>query len=193
MTEALIDFVHEAGLLKRIRRSGWWVAGIDHPESVAEHTFRAALIGYILASLEGADPFRAATMCLFHDLPEARTGDLHRVNDLYLDSKEAQKRAFLDQVEKLPSSCAQQLKTMYLDWEDGGSPEARIARDADLLECLIQAKEYQAQGCSSVEEWIKNTASQLRTKWAQTLAKACMEGDPKRWWHEISRRGQGGR
>ena len=51
------------------------------------------------------------------------------------------------------------------------------------------------QGCGSPRmlEWIKNTASQLRTKWAQTLAKACMEGDPKRWWHEISRRGQGGR
>ena len=41
---------------KRVKRSGWWVAGIDDPESVAEHSYRTALLGYILASLEGADP-----------------------------------------------------------------------------------------------------------------------------------------
>lgn len=186
--EELAQFFYEAGLLKRIRRSGWWVAGIDDPESVAEHTFRAAVLGYILASLEGADPLRTAAMCLFHDLPEARTGDLHRVNDRYLDSREAQRRAFGDQVASLPASCAQELASLYGDWEKSESLEAKVARDADLLECLIQAREYQSQGCSSVQEWIRNTASQLRTPSAQALAKACMDTDPKNWWHYLRNR-----
>ena len=51
--EGLTNFLYEMGLLKRCRRTGWWVAGVDDPESIAEHSFRAALIGYLLAVLEG--------------------------------------------------------------------------------------------------------------------------------------------
>ena len=35
--ETALDFFAEAGLLKHIKRSGWWVAGVKDPESVAEH------------------------------------------------------------------------------------------------------------------------------------------------------------
>jgi len=72
----IAKYVYEIGQLKRVKRSGWWVAGIDNPESVAEHSFRTALLGYILASLEGADPQKTAMICLFHDMGEARINDL---------------------------------------------------------------------------------------------------------------------
>ncbi|MBF0384955.1 MAG: HD domain-containing protein, partial [Candidatus Omnitrophica bacterium] len=39
-----VNLFAEAGLLKRVKRSGWWVAGIKDPESVAEHSFRCAVI-----------------------------------------------------------------------------------------------------------------------------------------------------
>ena len=55
---AVLNFFAEAGLLKRVRRSGWWVAGIDDPESVADHSFRTAVIGFHMAYLEKVDPFR---------------------------------------------------------------------------------------------------------------------------------------
>lgn len=181
--EALARFFFETGLLKRIKRSGWWVAGVKDPESVAEHSFRTTLLGYILALLEGANPLRTAAICMLHDLPEARIGDLHRVNDRYLDSIQAQRRALAEQLDPLPETCTLELSSLYREWELGESPEAVVARDADLLECLIQAREYQAQGCSSVQEWINNTASRLHTASAKALAKACMEGDPKEWWH----------
>lgn len=185
--EALARFFFEAGLLKRIKRSGWWVAGVKDPESVAEHSFRTALLGYVLALLEGADPFRTAAICMLHDLPEARIGDLHRVNDLYLDSTQAQRRALAEQLAPLPEACTRELESLYEEWELGESLEATVAKDADLLECLIQAREYQAQGCSSVQEWINNTASRLCTASAKTLAKSCVEGDPKEWWHLLRR------
>jgi hypothetical protein len=74
--EGMIDYLYEMGLLKRLPRAGWLVAGIDHPESIAEHSFRAAIIGYLLASVEGADPARTALLCLFHDTQESRIGDV---------------------------------------------------------------------------------------------------------------------
>ena len=48
----LLNFIAEAGMLKRVRRSGWSVLGIKDAETVAEHSFRCAVIGYILASME---------------------------------------------------------------------------------------------------------------------------------------------
>ena len=50
---ALIDLISEAGVLKRVRRSGWWVLGIKDVETVAEHSFRCAAIGYIIAFFGG--------------------------------------------------------------------------------------------------------------------------------------------
>ena len=54
--EGLTNFLYEMGLLKRYKRTGWLVAGVDNPESIAEHSFRTAIIGYLLALMEGADP-----------------------------------------------------------------------------------------------------------------------------------------
>jgi putative hydrolase of HD superfamily len=185
MMEELAKFLYEVGLLKRMRRSGWWVAGIRDPESVAEHTFRTAILGYILARLEGADPLKTAMICLIHDLPETRIGDLHRVNDRYLDSREAQKRAWGDQLQSLPEKVADALKDLYELWDDQNSLEAKIARDADLLECFIQALEYRAQGCSSLEKWIEKTGATLKTETARSIARACQNQDPKTWWHDL--------
>ena len=50
--EGLTNFLYEMGLLKRYKRTGWMIAGIDNPESIAEHSFRTAIIGYLLAVME---------------------------------------------------------------------------------------------------------------------------------------------
>lgn len=39
---ALTTCGHDVGILKRIRRSGWWHAGVRGLESVAEHSMRVA-------------------------------------------------------------------------------------------------------------------------------------------------------
>ena len=36
-TKSVLDFISEAGLLKRVSRSGWSVVGIKDAESVADH------------------------------------------------------------------------------------------------------------------------------------------------------------
>lgn len=38
-------------MLKRAKRSGWWIAGVKGPETIAEHSFRGALIGSVLAMM----------------------------------------------------------------------------------------------------------------------------------------------
>jgi putative hydrolase of HD superfamily len=69
---AVAEFAFELGVLKRIRRAGWWHVGVRDPESVAEHSLRVALI----AAIEGAEPSRAALLAVWHDSQETRTGDI---------------------------------------------------------------------------------------------------------------------
>jgi hypothetical protein len=82
--EGLTNFLYEMGLLKRYKRTGWLIAGVDNPESIAEHSFRTAIIGYVLAVMEGADPAKTAALCLFHDTQETRIGDVPSVGKGYV-------------------------------------------------------------------------------------------------------------
>jgi putative hydrolase of HD superfamily len=53
----LADFVFELGMLRRTPRTGYQFLG-SGAENVAEHSFRTAMIGYILARKAGADVAR---------------------------------------------------------------------------------------------------------------------------------------
>lgn len=181
----IAKFLYELGQLKRVRRSGWWIAGVDNPESVAEHSFRTAILGYILAYFEGADPMKTVIMCLFHDIQEARTNDLHRVGRRYARWEGVEKQAFSDQISRLPQSMVQELASLISDLEDGNSLEARVAHDADLLECLIQAREYQTQGYTDVLDWINNCQAALFTESAKKIAEECIKSEPKVWWQGL--------
>ena len=79
-----MNFIFEAGVLKRAARTGWWFAGVKQPESIAEHSFRTALIGMMLAAMEGADPARVSMLCTLHDTQETRITDIPHIAKRYL-------------------------------------------------------------------------------------------------------------
>lgn len=79
-----MSFLYEMGMLKRARRTGWWIAGVRDPESIAEHSFRTAITGTVLAAMEGADPARVALMCVLHDTQETRVGDIPHIGRRYV-------------------------------------------------------------------------------------------------------------
>lgn len=141
----VVRFAYEAGQLKRSRRTGWWRAGIRDPESVAEHSWRTAVLAWVIAAAEGADPDRAATIGVFHDLAEARTGDIEYVGHHYVTGASAE-TVTRDQVRDLPAVLADGLLGIIAEMEASATPEAACARDADKLECLLQAREYERQG-----------------------------------------------
>ncbi|NJP05599.1 MAG: HD domain-containing protein [Chloroflexaceae bacterium] len=180
-------YLYEMGHLKQVRRAGWWIAGVHTPESVAEHSFRTAILGYILAMLEGADADTTMRMCLFHDTPESRVTDLDRVAQRYLQAvKASEAQVFEEQMTRLPAVIADALRaTMAEAAQRETSLEARVAKDADRLECLIQAREYQARGYRDAEDWIRNNYAELMTDSARQLADACLELEPGSWWRGL--------
>ncbi|MCK9418896.1 MAG: HD domain-containing protein [Nitrospirae bacterium] len=174
----IANFLFEAGMLKRTPRSGFQFLGTG-AESVAEHIFRTTYIGYALGKLAlGVNVDRVIKMCLFHDLPEARTGDLNYVNKKYVDANE--KKAIDDLAETLPFGG--EIRDLIQEFNEGKTEEACLARDADQLEMILALKEYKDVGNKHADEWLAFSQKRLQTQSAQKLAEVILETDSSLWW-----------
>ncbi|MET8356942.1 HD domain-containing protein [Micromonospora sp. NPDC005171] len=175
-----MNFIFEAGVLKRAARTGWWFAGVKQPESIAEHSFRTALIGMMLAAMEGADPARVSMLCVLHDTQETRITDIPHIAKRYLTAV-PNTAVTADQVAACPPAVGDVITAAVAEYEAGETLEAVVARDADKLECLVQAVEYRHQGVDNVQRWIDSSRSALKTASAHRLADAALSGQPLAW------------
>lgn len=181
----IVNFFFELMYLKRIPRSGFMVVGIREPDSVAEHSFVAAQIAYILAKMENVDAEHAAIIALFHDNSETRLGDLNLIQQQYLDKEQAEKKAFLEQTRGLTQS--EELMAVFEEFKEGNTPEGIIARDAERLELVIQIKCYLDTGVSNkaFQNWIGRVRAQLRTDSAKELLDVIENTHMNDWWQAI--------
>ena len=181
----LLDLAGEAGILKLVRRSGWWMIGIKNGESVAEHSFRTALVGYLLAKLEGINPYPVVMMCLLNDLHEARINDLHKVGHRYIDFRAGEQKASDEQMASLPANTGKELRGWVREFSRQKTHASLVARDADLLECMIQGKEYADQGHPRALDWMRRPAHLLKTPSARALARRLKSWQSDRWWQHL--------
>lgn len=175
-----IGFLYEIGLLKRYKRTGWSQVGVPLPESVADHSFRVSVIASVLAAMEGADPQRAAFLALWHDSQETRTTDLPHLTKNYV-SAAANEQVTRDQVAPLSPPVTGMISAAVAEYQAAETHEARCARDADKLECLLQAREYQEQGHANVQPWIDSSLAALTTASAKQLAHEAMAQNSLDW------------
>jgi putative hydrolase of HD superfamily len=182
----VVEWILEAGLLKRTPRSGWSLLGVSNAESVADHSFRCAVIGYVLAHMEGVDVHRTLLMTLFNDAHETRISDLHKMAQHYVDAEAAEDRSFSDQISGLPEDIRNELADARDEYRAQESEESIVARDADILECLVQAKEYSEQGQTSAALFMKN-GGHLKTESAQKLWALIEHTDVNEWWSRIGK------
>ena len=178
--EQLTGFVYEIGLLKRYKRTGWLIAGVSDPESIADHSFRAAALASIVAALEGADPERAALLSLFHDSQETRLTDIPYLAKAYV-KRAPNEQVTAEQTRGLPAPVADMISGSVAEYEDKTSLEARCARDADKLECLVQAVEYREQGNQNIQPWIDSSLAALQTASAKKLADEVLRSRSLDW------------
>jgi len=188
MANKILNFFFELGQLWRVIHSGLYVAGVKDPESVAEHVWRAAQIGYVLACFEGVDPEKVSSMVLFHDNGEARTLDLHRVASRYVDSKKGEVAAAMEQFDWLPEDISQKIKSLYREFEAHKTNVAQCAKDADYLEQAITAREYIVLGYKDCQDWINNIKKgYLKTKTAQKWILEIEKANPNEWWKGLKK------
>ena len=182
----LIKFLFETGHMQKIKRSGFWLIGVDDPHTVAEHCQRAAVMGFFLAKLEKADPCKVTLMCLFNDIHETRLGDINKVGQRYIDLKPAENKAHKEQLEPLGEP-GKELLGLMDEFQQQSTHEAEVARDADLLENALEAREYMKIGYEDAQNWIDNIRKITKTESGKALLKEIEKSDPNDWWRELKK------
>ena len=132
--------------LKSVLRHSWTSSG--RHESVAEHTWRMSLIGVLVAgSLDSkVDELKLLKLIIVHDLVEAIVGDMPAF-DLMSNAqlREAKKRSEQAAIEEiagmLPNQLGKDIQSLWEEFEEGQSYEAKVAIAIDKLEAQIQHNE----------------------------------------------------
>lgn len=177
--DRIADLLFEAGMLKNIPRSGFAFLGSGR-ETIAEHSYRVALIGYVLSRLAGVDPAKTTFLCLFHDLHEARTGDFNYVNHRY--NVADARGALADAVEG--TGLDADVMAYWDELERRDSRDALLAHDADQLDLILNLRQEEASGNEFATEWLTSARERLKTKEGRELAEAILAASPHRWWYD---------
>jgi putative hydrolase of HD superfamily len=165
-------------MLKKTPRSGFQFLGSGR-ESVADHSFRVAAIGYTLARMiDHPDPCKILCLCLFHDVPEARTGDLNYVNKRYVEKNEEQ--AIEDFTRALPFG--DEVKEQLRELRENQTDDARLVHDADQLELILELKEQSDLGNAYADKWIAFALQRLQTEIGRSIATEILRTDSTDWW-----------
>jgi putative hydrolases of HD superfamily len=147
--------------LKRLERTGWTLRGLPNgTESVASHTFGVAVTAMMLADEIKArgleiDCERVLRMALLHDWSETRVGDMPKTASNYFGPdirKRAETLAFADIVSEAGAG-ETEYETIYHDYEQRHSLEARLVKAADVIDLLVQAYALEHAGAKGLDEF----------------------------------------
>ncbi len=177
----LVNIIFEWGHLRKIRHEGFRFLGVDNPESVAEHNLHAAQIAYVLAKMEKYEnPLEVVAISVFHEIGEARIGDLHRIADRYVTKDE--ERAVREQLEKF--DFRDEVLGLWKQSENRSTKAGDIAKDADILQTCFVVRELQEHG-RNIGEWIENARKYLKTDSAKKLCDALEKTSPLEWFKNL--------
>src|SRR5262249_25153334 len=118
-------------------------------------------------------------LCVLHDAHETRVGDIHSVGRAYVLTA-APAAVTSHQTSTMPDEAAKVFQALTDEYEAGETVEARLARDADKIETLLQAIEYAAAG-HDMHAWRETSLAALRTDAGQELARAVSATGPGSW------------
>ena len=143
-----LSALHVAERLKDATRHSYTSGG--RRESVAEHSWRLALLAYWLGDdFPEADMDKVIRMCLIHDLGEAFTGDIPSFDKTAAD-EDAEERQLYAWVASLPEPYRTEMDALYREMAAQQTLEARIYKALDNLEAVVQHNE------ADLSTWTEN-------------------------------------
>lgn len=172
--DSALALLLRANQLKLVPRTGWAMRGVADAESVSDHSFGVAFMALVLAQLieQTVDVEKLLTMALIHDLPEAVLSDIPSPASRHLPPT-AKAAAEGEVLQALLAGFppGEQWKDWWREYEEGGSIEGNLVRDADRLDMLLQAYVYeQTTGNRWLEEfWAESSRDAFTCQVSQSL------------------------
>jgi putative hydrolase of HD superfamily len=178
--QSIAHFIYEAGILTRTPRSGLWFLGTGS-QSVAEHLLRTTYIAYALCYLTpGVDRAKVVYMSMFHDFAEGRTSDLNYVHQRY--GRLAEEEVFNDITKEIPFG--KEMAAFYSEEHARETVEAKLVKDADILEWLATLREEELRGNTKARAWAKIALQRLKTKEGKAVGKYLASTHSDAWWFD---------
>jgi putative hydrolase of HD superfamily len=138
--EKVLGFLPLAERLKCELRHSWLSDG--RRESVAEHTWFIALMALLTYRRldEPVSLDRVLSMAIVHDLAEVEVGDIpyFETGDRKAQKAELELAAINRIAAMLPAPEGDVVRQLWLEFEDGQTPESRFVRALDHLEVQVQ-------------------------------------------------------
>ena len=174
--ENVIRFYVLCNKLKNIVRTGWkdWHVKRERLESVAEHIYSTQMLAIAMYSefKYDVDIYKVIYMLAVHELEEILIGDLTQ----FQISREEKEKLGHKAIEDVLSSLENKdfIKDIILEFDERKTKEADFAYHIDKLECDLQCKLYDEEGCVSVD--VEKDAKNIHD---ETVMKLLKEG--KSW------------
>jgi putative hydrolases of HD superfamily len=151
---------------------------MNDPESVADHSYRTALMAMVYSDARGLDTARVLKMALIHDLPEAIVGDSIPGERTKKRKLKLESTAMKEILEKMPPAQRREYGMIWQEFNSGESEEALLVRQVDKLEMAVQASEYRSahQG-PGTEEFIESARAGIRDPDLLALLRLVSERD----------------
>jgi putative hydrolase of HD superfamily len=161
----VLDFMKFCGQLKQTARTGWVRCGVKDYESVADHSWRMALLPLFFAERPDVDHVRCMKIGLVHDLAEAVVGDITPHCGV---SKEEKSRREFEAMKKIcatVSGCpkiGQEILGYWEEYEAGETREAKLMKDLDKFEMIMQAEDYEEQQGVDLSQFFESTRGKIK-------------------------------
>lgn len=157
--ENVVKYYVLCNKLKDIVRRGWkdWNVKRERLESVAEHIFGVQMLAIAMKSeyMYSVDIMKVIYMLAVHELEEIYIGDLTQ----FQISKEEKIKLGHYAVAKILNELLdkEQIISMIIEFDERKTDEARFAYYCDKLECDLQSKIYDEEGCVNLDRQEGNT------------------------------------
>ena len=138
------DFFFQIAGLKKLPRSGWKIKlGLTDSESVAEHSYMMSVMAMVLTDLKNLNSEKVIKMSVLHDWAESKIGDFMPDEIGYDKKSELENYAMMEILETLPEQIKTQYESLWNEFLERDTPEARLVHELDKLEMALQAKIYE--------------------------------------------------
>ncbi|XP_074570345.1 uncharacterized protein LOC141826921 [Curcuma longa] len=179
---SIIDFLTLCHRLKTTKRKGWIKHGIDHPESIADHMYRMALMSLVAGEIPGVDRERCIKIAIVHDIAEAIVGDITPSDGIPKAEKSRREQEALDEMCRILGGglMADEIQELWQEYENNSSTEASLVKDFDKVEMILQALEYETEHGKILDEFFISTAGKFQTDVGKSWAAEVVSRRTKR-------------
>ncbi|CAA0837289.1 Metal-dependent phosphohydrolase [Striga hermonthica] len=160
-----IDFLTLCHRLKTTKRAGWVRRGVKEPESIADHMYRMGLMALIASDIPGVNREKCMKIAIVHDIAEAIVGDITPSDGIPKEEKSRREQEALKNMCELlgGGERAEEIRDLWMEYEDNSSMEAKLVKDFDKVEMILQALEYENEQSKNLEEFFESTAGKFQT------------------------------